>query len=209
MHARRLFAVIPAAGVSRRMGRPKLMLPLGDRTVIRRLLDVLARPGIAARVVVMRLDDAPLCAEVEAAGATVIQPEVAPPDMRTSVQHALDAIAERFDPQPDDGWLLIPADHPLLDANVLDQLIACWQASDASILLPEHAGERGHPTFFRWSLAEEVRSIPVDRGLNHLVAAHASEIETVSVETPAVLTDLDTPEDYERLRGMFEAGDAV
>jgi molybdenum cofactor cytidylyltransferase len=189
------------------MGQPKLMLTLGDRTVIRRLLDVLDRPGIAARTVVMRPDDAPLCAEVEAAGATVIQPEIPPPDMRTSVQHALDAIATRNAPQPDDGWLLIPADHPLLDVDVLDQLIRSWQASDANILLPEHAGKRGHPTFFRWRLAEEVRSIPEDRGLNHLVAAHAAEIETVAVETPAVLTDLDTPEDYERLLRTFAAGE--
>src|SRR5260370_12639805 len=64
-----LFAVVPAAGQSRRMGRPKLLLPLGSDTVIGRMLALLRRPEIAATIVVVRPDDELLRAAVLAGGA--------------------------------------------------------------------------------------------------------------------------------------------
>ena len=54
---RQLFAVVPAAGESRRMGRAKLLLPVGEKTVIARLLDVLDREDVSACVVVIRPGD--------------------------------------------------------------------------------------------------------------------------------------------------------
>ena len=50
----RLFGVVPAAGHSRRMGRPKLLLPLGSSTVIARMLAVLNASAITATIVVVR-----------------------------------------------------------------------------------------------------------------------------------------------------------
>jgi molybdenum cofactor cytidylyltransferase len=205
MHpTRKLFAVIPAAGLSWRMGRPKLMLPLGGKTVIRHLLDALDRPEIAGRVVVLRRDDEALAAEVRSAGATVVAPQSPPPDMRSSVQHALDAIRATQTPTDDDGWLLVPADHPLLVADVLAQLIETWNASDAPILIPRCDDRRGHPTFFRWSLADEVATIPCDKGLNELVRWHKNDIREISIEDRSVLYDLDTPEDYEAMQARFQ-----
>jgi molybdenum cofactor cytidylyltransferase len=202
---RRLFAVIPAAGLSRRMGQPKLLLPLGAKTVIARLLDVLNRPDVIERFVVLRRDDETLLAEVTSAKATAVQPEINPPDMRSSVQNALEEIQRRHAPGPDEGWMLIPADHPVLDAEVLDAMIDCWQKSDDLILVPTYQQQRGHPTFFRWELAEEVLSLPPDKGLNELLKSHADEIVEVRTDNPAVLTDLDTPEDYQELCDRWNA----
>ncbi len=196
---RRLFAVIPAAGFSRRMGQPKLLLPLGAKTVIARLLDVLNRPDVIERIVVLRRDDEELLAEVTSAKATVVQPEADPPDMRSSVQYALQEIQRRHAPGPDEGWMLIPADHPVLEAEVLDSLIDCWQKSDNLILVPTYQQQRGHPTFFRWKLASEVFSLPPEKGLNELLKSHADEVAEFPQDNPAVLTDLDTPEDYRAL----------
>ena len=199
----KLFAVIPAAGLSRRMGRPKLLLPLGGQTVIRRLLEALDRPEIAARVVVLRQDDNALAAEVRSAGAIVVAPHSPPPDMRSSVQHALDTIRSSHSPTANDGWLLVPADHPLLAADVLTRLIGAWNASDAPILLPRCDGRRGHPTFFRWSLADKVATIPRDKGLNELVRWHENDIGEIPIDDRSVLYDLDTPEDYEAMQTRF------
>jgi molybdenum cofactor cytidylyltransferase len=202
--SRKLFAVIPAAGLSRRMGQPKLLLPLGEKTVIRRLLDALDCPEIAARLVVLRRDDEALAAEVRLAGATVVAPQSPPSDMRSSVQHALDAIRATHAPTDDDGWLLVPADHPLLVGDVLARLIEAWNASDAPILIPRCDDRRGHPTFFRRSLADEVATIPCDKGLNELVRWHNNDISEIPVEDRSVLYDLDTPEDYEAMQARFQ-----
>lgn len=181
------------------MGRAKLLLPLGTTTVIGRLLSVLKHPGIMATIVVLRKDDERLRAEVIAGGAIPLQPESDPPDMRQSVVEAIAEISRRFAPADDDGWLLAPADHPLLDPQTIEKLVACWQAEDCRILVPSHQGRRGHPTLFRWDLAREICSLPADAGLNRLLHDRAGDVRELLVETSAVLTDLDTPEDYERL----------
>ncbi len=195
----RVFAVIPAAGLSRRMGRPKLLLTIGGCSVISRLLETLAVAGVTASVVVGRRGDADLWREVEHTAALAVRPDVDPPEMRVSVEHALAAIQQRWQPSEDDGWLLVPADHPVLDAVVVGELIAHWRASKAEILIPTYRGERGHPTLLRWSLAAEVLRIPSDRGLNWLVRSNPARVTEIEVTSDAVVMDLDTPEDFERL----------
>ncbi|MGQ0635693.1 MAG: nucleotidyltransferase family protein [Planctomycetaceae bacterium] len=195
----RLFAVIPAAGLSRRMGRPKLLLPWGERTVIAQVLSVLARPEISRRLVVIRAADTVLRAAVLHGGGEVLIPTTDPPEMRDSVEFALKFIGERCAPQDHDGWLLAPADHPLLDAAPLAELLARWSRGDCRILVPTWHGRRGHPVLFRWELAAQVASLPKDCGINALVREQPSEVVELQVGSPAVISDLDTPEDYERL----------
>lgn len=198
--ARRLFALIPAAGRSRRMGRPKLLLPLGGQTVIARLMHTLDVGAITDRLVVVRRDDAPLIQAVEQCGATAVKPEVDPPDMRASIEHGLAAITARHQPHPDDGWLLIPADHPVLLPEILEHLVQQWQSTSAALMVPVFAGRKGHPLFCRWRLVEEIRQIPPDQGLNQLVRNHSADLLKLPVDDDSVLIDLDTPADYERVR---------
>jgi len=152
------------------------------------------------------MDSHCLFAEVLAAGGEVVGPEIDPPDMRASVECALDAIRRRHSPGPDDGWMLIPADHPVLDEEPLDLLIDCWKSSDDLILVPTYQNRRGHPTFFRWKLADEVAALPPDCGLNTLLKNHSDEVAELPVDHPGVITDLDTPGDYERLKRRWDQG---
>lgn len=196
----RLFAIVPGAGYSRRMGQPKLLLPVGTSTVIARMLSLLARPEIEATFVVVRPDDEPLRAAVAACGAVPLQPPVPPPEMRDSVEFALQHVEQQYRTEPSDGWILAPADHPLLDQSVIDRLLAAWRNLPGKILIPVHGGRRGHPTIFPFSLVPEVYKLHADQGLNSLLARHASIIEEVAVNSPGAIADLDTPEDYARLR---------
>jgi molybdenum cofactor cytidylyltransferase len=185
------------------MGAHKLLLPLGGQTVIRRLLDVLQRSEITDRVVVTRADDEPLQREVERSGGSVVRPAVDPPDMRASVQYALDAIRDRHAPSADDAWLLVPADHPLLEPAVLDLMLEHWGRGRDSILIPTFAGWRGHPALFRWKLAALVPTIPAGRGLNWLLENGCAPVAELPVEDESILLDLDTPEDLETARRRY------
>ena len=196
----RLFAVIPAAGRSRRMGRPKLLLPWGTGTVIEQVLRVFHRPEVTAVYVVVRPDDVELQTKAAAAGGTVVVPASAPPEMRDSVEIALRRIEFDHAPAADDGWLLAPADHPVLAPAILDALIDRWKGDDRRILIPTHAGRRGHPVAFPWELAPEVFGLPRDEGLNALVRRRSDLVVETPIDDSAVLADLDTPADYERLR---------
>lgn len=195
----RIFAVVPAAGLSRRMGRPKLLLDLGGRPVIERLLTSLHGTGLFADVVlVARRDDRELISAAESLGATVVAPPVDPPEMRDSIELGLGEIARRFTPRDDEGWALIPADHPFVTPPTLAAMARTWQASSAEILVPTYRGRGGHPTFFRWRLAGELAQIPRGSGLNQLLTAHADAMLRCEFDSPEITFDLDTPEDFRR-----------
>lgn len=195
----RLFSIIPAAGHSRRMGQPKLLLDLGGHSVLARLLTTLNTiEEIEAVCLVVRRDDLALAEEAARGGATVLQPEHDPPEMRDSVEFALAEIERRFSPQSDDAWMLIPADHPLIEPDTLRQIVDAWNSRSADVLIPTHQGKGGHPTLFRWSTADRINSIPADQGINHLLHGQAFKVERIEFDAPELLIDLDTPEDYER-----------
>lgn len=199
----RLFALIPAAGRSRRMGTSKLLLPWQGTTVIEHLVGTLTRPEIAAVVVVTRPDDFKLHAVLQRTSAIVVVPDHEPPDMRDSVELGLQAIRQRFAPADNDDWLLIPADHPLLEPNVLDGLLRRWSRGDCEALVPTYDNRRGHPTLLRWSLAARVEQLSRDVGINALLRSSPNLVTEWPTDRESVLADLDTPEDYARWQQML------
>ncbi len=194
--SRRMFALIPAAGRSRRMGKSKLLLPWQSTTVIEHLIGTLTRTEIAAVVIVIRPDDHALQETVQRTSAVAVIPDHEPPEMRDSIEIGLRAIRQRFSPTDEDGWLLIPADHPLLEPEVLDGLLARWSPGDCEALLPILGLRRGHPTLLRWSLAARIEQLPRDVGVNALLRSSPNLVTEWPTERESVLADLDTPEDY-------------
>jgi molybdenum cofactor cytidylyltransferase len=185
------------------MGRPKLLLPLGDRAVAQRLLDALSAGGVDATYLLVRSDDSALRDAAGSASCRVIETPRATQDMRESVELLLRAVRQEQQPQPDDAWLLCPADHPLVSAALVRRLLEAWRGSRAVILVPRHAGRRGHPTLFSWRLGE-LSEVPAGQGLNWLLREYAAQVEELEVDDPDVLLDLDAPADYERLLSRFE-----
>ncbi len=91
-------------------------------------------------------DDSLLAEEVRQTTAELVVPEIAPPDMRVSVELALRSLGQVAEAW--DGWMLIPADHPTLETQVIEQLIAAWDSDRTRIAVPTWQGRRGHPTLF-------------------------------------------------------------
>jgi molybdenum cofactor cytidylyltransferase len=194
-------AIVPAAGRSERMGRPKLILPIGGQSVIARVASALRAGGADPVVVVVPPADvagAPaLAAEAARAGACVVVAEPPPPDMRASVERGLDHLA-RIAPSPPATFLLAPGDSPGITGELVARIAARAYAEPDAIVIPQAQGRRGHPIALPWSLAAEIRGLPHDVGINTLVARHAARVVTLDVADPAALADLDTPDDYRR-----------
>ena len=77
-----IVALIPAAGHSRRMGRPKLALPLGDRTVLEHVLTALRDGGVERILVVLGPHVADLGPIAARAGASPTATTTAPSPLR-------------------------------------------------------------------------------------------------------------------------------
>jgi CTP:molybdopterin cytidylyltransferase MocA len=195
------FALIPAGGHSRRMGRPKLTLPLGGCTVLELVVAALRRAGVEHVLVVVGRHVPELVPLSEGAGAHAYLLAEETADMRATVEQGLRWLEERFRPRAEDDWLLVPGDHPALDAEVIRRLLQARAAHPHhSIFIPTWAGRRGHPALVGWKHVAGIRALPPNLGLNRYWRQRAEETLELPVDTAAVLCDLDTPEDYERLR---------
>lgn len=202
--AGRSFAIVPAAGRSRRMGVPKLLLPWGsaraDGTrpcVIEVVLAAWRASRVTQVVVVVHPDDLELAAICQRSGAQVVVADPPPIEMKDSVQRGLEFVSSRWQPEDRDAWLLAPADMPLLSAAAIDRVLGAQGTHPGKVLVPQHDGRRGHPVLFPWPLAGEVSRLGSDQGLNALVRAYP--VKEIEFAEDAVLADLDTPADVRRL----------
>jgi CTP:molybdopterin cytidylyltransferase MocA len=185
------------------MGRPKLALPLGARAVIEHVVAALRTGGAEPVVVVVGPHVAELAPLARSAGAEVCLLPEATPDMRATVGHGLNWIEARYTPRPDDLWLLAPADHPTLDAPIVGALCEAIAVEPTkSIAVPTWGGRRGHPTLLAWRHVAGLRALPAGQGINSYLRAGSADVLEVPAG-PNVLVDLDTPEDYARLRKAF------
>jgi len=185
------------------MGRPKLSLPLGGRTVLERVVSTLSDGGVSLVLVVVGPHVPELADLARAAGAAVCELPGQTPDMRATVEAGLAWIEERYSPHGG-SWFLVPPDHPVVEPRVVADLLAARARSpQASIVVPTHAGRRGHPTLIDWAHVAGIRALPAGQGINAYLRRHAAETLELPVDTPGVLLDLDTPEDYEHLLGLI------
>ena len=200
MPAFRSFAIVPAAGASTRMGQPKLMLPWGDSTIIETVLDAWKASGVRATVVVVPPDDRELADLCWHAGAEVVVPPQQPSEMKHSVRIALRHISRHLRPRDSDIWLVAPADMPRLSPAIVGRLLENHRPDEPKILLPTLQGKRGHPALFPWPLAARIDELGEDEGLNALVEREsAAEIRCDDIADADAFSDVDTPDDYERL----------
>src|SRR5687767_1871980 len=121
------------------MGRPKLALPLGDRTVIEHIVGSLRAGGVSTVVVVVGPHVPELVPLATTSGAEVLALPHSTPDMRATVEAGLAYLEVTHRPQPDDWWLLAPADHPVLSAAVVRELLAATNSATAPVIVPVHA----------------------------------------------------------------------
>jgi molybdenum cofactor cytidylyltransferase len=195
------FAVLPAAGKSSRMGRPKLALPLGERTLLEHVIAALRRAEVEHVLVVLGPHLRELAMLAVNAGASVHQLTEETAGMRATVEQGLLWLEQRFSPRPDEAWLLVPADLPALVPEVVAALEEARKSHpNYSLFLPTYRGRRGHPLALAWHHVTGIRAHPAGEGLNGYVRGHDAELLEVPVESEFILRDIDTPSDYERLR---------
>ena len=192
----RMGAVVLAAGQSRRMGQPKLVLPWGDRTVIEWIVGELERAGTDEIVVVTGA--ARELVETALSGAVVKlvhNPDFARSEMTTSLQIGIRAL----DPSLD-ALLIALGDQPTIEQAVARQIIDAFQTRRARLVIPSYQMRRGHPWLVERSLWAALLAMPPEETMRDFLHTYADQIEYVNVDSPGILKDLDTPEDYQRLR---------
>jgi molybdenum cofactor cytidylyltransferase len=193
--------VILAAGQSVRMGRPKALLPCGDRgdTFVRRLAVVLCDGGVEEALVVGRPEDELLRAEVEAMAVRARYVENPNAD-EGQLSSVLAGLAEADRPGVR-AILVTPVDAPMIAPATVAALLAAFRSSAAPVVRAVHLGRHGHPVIFSREVFEDLRHADPALGARAVLRAHAARVIDVEVDDPGVLGDVDTPAEYDALRG--------
>lgn len=189
-----LAAIVLAAGLSRRMGHPKMLLPWGETTVLGQTVQTLAASGVAEIVIVTGGARAAVEAEAERLAQslpvrTVFNPQYESGEMMSSLRAGLAALGAEIA-----AAFIAPGDHPQLSLQAAHSLVDAWRKSGARLIVPSFQRRRGHPWLARRDAWSELAQATTARDF---LNAHADEIQYVDCDE-SVLQDLDTPEDYER-----------
>lgn len=194
-------AVIAAAGRSTRMGEPKQLLPWGDRTVLAAVVANLAAGGAAPVVcVVGHLAERMEAALQGAAVRIVCNQDFAQAEMLSSYQAGV-----RYLEQNESGCvgtLLALGDQPHVPVAVIARVVSQARRTPTRIVIPSFDLRRGHPFFLPRRLWGELLALGPDDTLRSVMRRHDQDVVYVDVDTDAILRDLDTPDDYARLRGQ-------
>jgi len=192
-----LAGVVLAAGASERMGRPKALLDFRGRPFAVRILEALEALDLKSRVVVLGLDAARVRPSLATHECVIVENADVAGEAIGSLRAALAAL----EPIRPSGILAWPVDLPHVRVATLERLLEAHRRTGAPAVLPSFAEQRGQPVIWDQALfAELATSAAATRdGAGAVLAAHARDLVTVAVNDPAVIDDLNTPEDYERL----------
>lgn len=120
-----------------------------------------------------------------------------------------DSIAAGVRATPDAaGWLVLPADLPLVQAQTLRQVA---MAPPASVTVPVYQGQRGHPVRFDAALRDALLALSGDRGASAIVRAQeaAGGLALVEVEDEGIVLDVDTVDALHRAQALWQARQAT
>ena len=189
----RVASVILAAGDSRRMGRPKALLPLGRKAFLQHILDCHLSLGTDAWVVLGR-QHRQIRSRLDLARARVL----VNPDPDRGPLSSLLLVLEKLDGY--DGVLVHAVDHPLVAKSTLQALLRKHFQCPACILIPRHHGRKGHPVLFPQRFFGELKQAPLEEGARWVVRRRLSSQLLVPVVDAGVVTNINLPEQVHRLR---------
>lgn len=178
------------------MGGGKVLLPWRGRPLVVHIAEI----ALASRLSDMIIVTGDRADEVSAALHDLPVQLVYNPDYRaglsTSLKAGIAAVPTHYD-----GALVMLADQPLLTTETIDRMLDSFAVSDAPIIAPFAAGQRGNPVLFERALFSEFEALTGDEGARRIIAAFRDRIGKVEVD-PKMLEDIDTPEAFAALAAI-------
>jgi len=192
-----LAGVVLAAGRSARMGSPKALLDFLGLPFAVRILEALEALEVKTRVIVLGPDAPriqPALADHDCMIVENPQPETGP---IASLRGALRALQ----PLQPSAVLVWPVDLPHVRVTTVERVLEAHRRTRAVSVIPTFGERRGHPVIWGSALFGELleSAVATREGARAVLHDHERDVVSVPVDDPAVIDQVNTPEDYERL----------
>lgn len=187
-----IYGLVLAAGMARRMGTTKQLLPFGDKTVLQTVVDTLCGARLAGVSVVLGHDAEAVRESLRDRPVRFCVNEAYREGMFSSVLCGLRGL-----PADADAALIALGDQPQIALNAVRAVAQAYREGDKGIVIPVAGEKRGHPVLIDLPrYRREILSLSGDRGLKPVVRGHPEDTLEVPVDDEGILRDLDTPADY-------------
>ena len=193
--------VVLAAGLSRRMGQAKLLMPVGGRAIVRYVVERVLAGGVDSVWVVTGPDVEPIEAALAGIDVQIAVNPVPEEGQAGSVRAGIAAL-----PASVDAALIALGDQPLLAPSIIPALLAARRTSPKLIVAPRYRDGQGNPVLFKREIFPELLRLTGDQGARPIIQKEPAHVEWVDLDLP-MPPDVDTPDDYEKIRANLRAGD--
>jgi molybdenum cofactor cytidylyltransferase len=181
------------------MGEAKQLLRMGEQTMLERTLGNVRDSGVDEIVLVLGFSAEIIRQQLPVAlldGLKIVINHDYAHGMASSLREGLSAVSPQMG-----AALIVLADQPFVRPETLDRIIEGYRDAGAEIVIPLYQGSRGNPVLLNRSIFPEVMALEGDTGCRAIFGSHADGIVELSVDDAGILLDIDSKDDYERLRG--------
>jgi len=183
--------LILAAGLSRRMGFPKVLLAQNGQPVLRKMVDELRQAGWGQVAVGISELDLSETIAASAPGVEIILNPEPERGMISTLRLGLDWAGEEAA-----GILAWPVDHPLVKRETLRRILQA--SSRGNVIIPVYDGRKGHPTWWGRCAWNALRSDLADGGARQILPSLKDQIIQMEVSDASVRINVNTPEEAGR-----------
>jgi len=184
-------AIILAAGESKRMNAPKLLLPFAGKTMIEMVIDNVLQADIGFVLVVLGSYRKEIEAAIRHLPVNICFNENYKKGMLSSVKCGFENLPGKYE-----AALVFPGDQPFIDPVVIESVIAAYRDSGKGMVIPVYNGKRGHPLLIDFKYRDLTGRIPEEEGLRWLAATFPEDVVEVDTSSCGILKDFDNIEDY-------------
>ncbi len=191
-----LAAIVLAAGLSQRMGQPKMVLSWGKKTVIGQVVDTLGEGGIEKIAVVTGGTQHEVQQALKDRDVSfVYNPDYGNGEMLKSLPVGIQSLEISVD-----AVLMVLGDQPQREPGTVRLICDHYLQKKGELIIPSYQMRRGHPWLIGRPFWEELLALHSPATLRDFLDRFEKEISYLVVDTPTILKDLDTPGDYQRDR---------
>ena len=184
-------AIVLSAGASFRMGSPKGLLTINEKTFLHHLVDEVTSAGIQDIMIVLGADADKIRKSLQWFQGRIVVNQNWKQGQLSSIITGLNQI-----PHDAEGVLICPVDHPLISRELINDLFQSFKKNLTKIILPVYQGRRGHPVIFPSVYFDELKNASLEVGARKVVRAHPNDIVEVATDENGVIINIDTQDDY-------------
>jgi molybdenum cofactor cytidylyltransferase len=186
-----IWAVILAAGESKRMKMPKLLLQYNGKTIIETVIDNITKTEVNKTIVVTGAYQEEIQKVIRHSPVVIRHNDDFRLGMFSSVLCGLRSI-----PPDAEAVVVFPGDQPGIKPDVVNLLISSYRQTMKGIVIPVYRNERGHPVLIDIKYRSEIEKLKPEEGLRSLSYLFKDDVLEVETNTPSITKDIDTYEDY-------------